>query len=164
MNYRAFSLVPILCVVLSAAGCAGTGSIAPAPISEVPKSNVPKSELTRSHAGSSPAGEITEHRSDVSTRQVRDLIDDATRRKLNRRDRAIAATAYSAALRGSAGGTIVWRNPKTGRNGTITPGPLYTVNGRRCREIQTTIRVREFTSSWRGTVCQGDKGNWSRIT
>jgi surface antigen len=53
--------------------------------------------------------------------------------------------AYAAQMdaleRGSSGAPISWKNPDSGRYGTVVPGPAYQDAGRNCRSYSHTIYI-----------------------
>lgn len=58
---------------------------------------------------------------------------------------------------------IVWRNPETSHSGQVTSGPIYTINGRRCRDFIQFITISGAQESDNGVACQQPDGVWASI-
>ena len=75
--------------------------------------------------------------------------------------------AYAAQLdaleRGQSGAPTSWKNPDSGRYGTIVPGPAYQEAGRNCRSFTHTIYIDGRPQTARGTACRNPDGTWSTI-
>jgi surface antigen len=80
-------------------------------------------------------------------------------------DRERAYAAQINALNDGAPGTPVsWRNPDSGRYGTVVPGPYYEASGRRCRSYTHTIYIDGQPQTARGTACHNPDGTWTPLT
>ena len=83
---------------------------------------------------------------------------------LDDEDKKRAYEAQMDALeRGQSGAPISWRNPDSGRYGTIVPGPAYSNAGRNCRSYTHTIYVDGTPQTARGTACRNPDGSWTAI-
>jgi surface antigen len=76
--------------------------------------------------------------------------------------------AYAAQLdaleRGQSGAPVTWKNPDSGRYGTIVPGPAYQeAAGRNCRSFTHTIYIDGRPQTARGTACRNPDGTWTTI-
>jgi len=65
--------------------------------------------------------------------------------------------------RGQPGAPVSWRNPDSGRYGTIVPGPQYQQAGRNCRSYTHTIYVGGQPQTARGTACRNPDGTWTAV-
>jgi surface antigen len=76
--------------------------------------------------------------------------------------------AYAAELdaleRGPSGAPVAWRNPDSGRYGTVIPGPAYTQNGRNCRSFTHTIYIDGQPQTARGTACRNPDSTWTPVS
>lgn len=82
--------------------------------------------------------------------------------RLTRLDRqAMEDTAYYSLSEAPAGDTAEWRNPRTGRNGTITPlRSFLDEEGRLCRDYRATITLDGETYDGKETACRNTTGAW----
>jgi surface antigen len=75
--------------------------------------------------------------------------------------------AYAAQIQaletGPAGAPVAWRNPDSGRYGSIVPGPVYDSQGRNCRQYTHTIYIDGRAQTARGTACRGPDGTWNPV-
>ncbi|TBW40972.1 hypothetical protein EYW49_02105 [Siculibacillus lacustris] len=82
-------------------------------------------------------------------------------RRLDERDRQIAAEAEFDALEtGAAGAARDWQNPATGRRGTVTPGAPYSVNQYTCRDYVDVVTIEDRPEAHRATACRQPDGSW----
>ncbi len=76
--------------------------------------------------------------------------------------------AYAAQMEalddGAAGAPVSWRNPDSGRYGTVVPGPYYEAQGRRCRSYTHTIYIAGQPQTARGTACRNPDGTWTPLS
>lgn len=81
-------------------------------------------------------------------------------------DKKRAYEAQMAALeRGQSGAPVAWKNPDSGRYGTIVPGPAYQAgDGRNCRSYTHTIYISGRPETARGTACRNPDGTWTPVT
>jgi surface antigen len=75
--------------------------------------------------------------------------------------------AYAAQMdaleRGTSGAPVSWKNPDSGRYGTVVPGPAYQQAGRNCRSFTHTIYIDGTPQTARGTACRQPDGTWQSI-
>ena len=92
------------------------------------------------------------------------LIGNRIGAALDDDDRQRAYAAQMDALdRGPPGAPVSWRNPDSGRYGTVVPGPAYEENGRNCRSFTHTIYIESRPQTARGTACRNPDGTWSAL-
>jgi surface antigen len=83
-------------------------------------------------------------------------LDDADR------ERAYAAERQALAY-GQPGAPVAWRNPDSGRHGTVTAGRTYQRHGRGCREFYHTIYVSGRPQTAEGVACRNPDGSWTPV-
>jgi surface antigen len=75
--------------------------------------------------------------------------------------------AYAAQMdaldRGAPGAPVSWKNPDSGRYGTVVPGPAYQEGGRSCRSYTHTIYIDGRPETVRGTACRNPDGTWTML-
>jgi len=75
--------------------------------------------------------------------------------------------AYAAQMQalesGPSGAPVAWRNPDSGRYGSVVPGPAYQINGSPCRQYTHTIYIDGKPQVERGTACRNPDGTWSTV-
>jgi surface antigen len=73
--------------------------------------------------------------------------------------------AYAAQMQaletGSSGAPVAWRNPDSGRYGSVVPGPAYDQAGLQCRQYTHTIYISGQPQTARGTACRNPDGSWT---
>jgi surface antigen len=62
-----------------------------------------------------------------------------------------------------SGAPVSWKNPDSGRYGTVVPGPAYQESGRNCRSFTHTIYIDGRPQTARGTACRNPDGTWASI-
>jgi surface antigen len=76
--------------------------------------------------------------------------------------------AYEAEMnaleRGPSGAPVGWRNPDSGRYGSVVPGPPYIQEGRNCRAYTETIYIDGQPQTARGTACRNPDGTWTPLS
>jgi surface antigen len=76
--------------------------------------------------------------------------------------------AYAAQLdaleRGTSGTPVTWRNPDSGRYGSVVPGPAYQSNGAQCRQYTHTIYIDGKPQTARGAACRNPDGTWTAVS
>jgi surface antigen len=93
------------------------------------------------------------------------LIGNRIGASLDERDKRLAYEAEMRALEsGPSGAPVGWRNPDSGRYGSVVPGPAYVQNGRNCRAYTETIYIDGRPQTARGTACRNPDGTWTPIT
>jgi surface antigen len=89
------------------------------------------------------------------------LIGNRIGAGLDDEDRSRAYEAQMDALEsGRSGAPVTWRNPDSGRHGTVVPGPAYQRNAQTCRSFTHTIYIDGRPEAARGTACRGPDGRW----
>jgi surface antigen len=92
------------------------------------------------------------------------IIGNRVGAALDDEDKQRAYAAQMDALeRGSSGAPVSWRNPDSGRYGTVVPGPAYQEAGRNCRSFTTTIYIDGRPQTARGTACRNPDGTWTPL-
>jgi surface antigen len=92
------------------------------------------------------------------------LIGNRIGASLDDRDKQLAYEAQMNALENSqSGAPVSWRNPDSGRYGTIVPGPAYAESGRNCRSFTHTIYIDGRPQTARGTACRNSDGTWTPL-
>jgi len=89
------------------------------------------------------------------------LIGNRIGAALDDEDKERAYAAQMDALdRGQPGAPVSWKNPDSGRYGTIVPGPTYQDTGRNCRQFTHTIYIDGRPQTARGVACRNPDGTW----
>ena len=92
------------------------------------------------------------------------LIGNRIGNALDEEDKKRAYAAEVEALeRGQSGAPVAWRNPDSGRYGSVVPGPAYVDRGRNCRAYTETIYIDGRPQTARGTACRNPDGTWAPI-
>src|SRR5438270_5334978 len=79
-------------------------------------------------------------------------------------DRRLAYDAQVQALEsGRSGAAVPWRNPDSGRYGSVVPGPAYQSNGLQCRQYTHTIYIDGQPQVARGSACRNPDGTWTAV-
>jgi surface antigen len=93
------------------------------------------------------------------------LIGNRIGAALDDEDRERAYAAQMEALdRGQPGAPVSWKNPDSGRYGTVVPGPSYVEGGRNCRSYTHTIYIDGRPQTARGTACRNPDGSWMALS
>ena len=93
------------------------------------------------------------------------LIGNRIGASLDEQDKRLAYEAEMSALeRGPSGAPVAWRNPDSGRYGSVVPGPAYSDRGRNCRAYTETIYIDGRPQTARGTACRNPDGSWTPLT
>ena len=58
---------------------------------------------------------------------------------------------------------VAWRNPDSGRYGSVVPGSAYEANGMNCRPYTHTIYIDGRPQTTRGTACRNPDGTWQPV-
>ena len=90
------------------------------------------------------------------------LLDGPYVLQLSRDDMARAQRTALAALETTPSGeTSIWRNPKNGHWGTLTPTRTYQdASGRYCREFRQTVTLDGQEHQGNGSACRERDGAW----
>lgn len=90
------------------------------------------------------------------------LIGNRIGAQMDDEDRRRAYAAQREALdRGAAGAPVGWRDERTGRYGSVVPGPAYQSAGVTCRSFTHTIYIDGRPQTARGTACHNPDGTWT---
>ena len=75
--------------------------------------------------------------------------------------------AYAAQVQalesGPSGAPVAWRNPDSGRYGSVVPGPSYQQQGMNCRQYTHTIYIDGRPQTARGSACRNPDGTWEPV-
>jgi len=75
--------------------------------------------------------------------------------------------AYAAQMQaleaGKSGVAVAWKNPDSGRYGSVVPGPAYQPNGLQCRPYTHTIYIDGRPQVARGNACRNPDGTWTAV-
>jgi surface antigen len=92
------------------------------------------------------------------------LIGNRIGAGLDDEDKRRAYAAQMQALESGRSGTAVgWKNPDSGRYGSIVPGPAYDSNGLQCRQYTHTIYIDGRPQTAKGNACRNPDGTWSSV-
>jgi surface antigen len=90
------------------------------------------------------------------------LIGNRIGASMDDEDKKRAYAAQVQALEsGPSGAPVAWRNPDSGRYGSVVPGPAYQANGVSCRQYTHTIYIEGKPQTARGTACRNPDGTWT---
>ena len=93
------------------------------------------------------------------------LIGNRIGAAMDDEDRRLAYQAQIDALeQGAPGAPVGWRNPASGRHGSIVPGPAYVQRGLQCRGYTHTVYLDSRPQIARGTACRNGDGTWTAIS
>lgn len=93
------------------------------------------------------------------------LIGNRIGAALDDEDKQRAYAAQVQALEsGPSGAPVAWRNPDSGRYGSIVPGPAYDQRGTKCRQYTHTIYIDGRPQTARGAACRNPDGTWTPVT
>jgi surface antigen len=148
---------------LSLAGCAGNPETGTGPRENT---GTLVGALAGAAIGSSVAGGGTGSKvaAGVAGAALGGLIGNRMGAALDDEDRQRAYAAQMQALEaGPSGAPVSWRNPDSGRYGTIVPGPAYQQSGGTCRQFTHTIYIDGRPQSARGTACRNPDGSWTPV-
>src|SRR6266511_1907306 len=75
--------------------------------------------------------------------------------------------AYAAQMQaleaGKSGVAVAWKNPDSGRYGSVVPGPAYQSNGLQCRPYTHTIYIDGRPEVARGNAGRNPDGTWTAV-
>jgi surface antigen len=92
------------------------------------------------------------------------LIGNRIGAAMDDEDKRRAYAAQMDALeRGPSGAPVAWRNPDSGRYGSVVPGPAYDSRGTKCRQYTHTIYIDGRPQTARGAACRNPDGTWTPI-
>jgi len=132
-------------VALSMAACAGT-----------PETGQGPKENTGTLVGAVAGGLIGSQFGGLIGNRIGAGMDDDDKRR--------AYAAQMQALEGGKSGVAVaWKNPDSGRYGSVVPGPAYESNGLQCRPYTHTIYINGQPQVARGNACRNPDGTWTAV-
>ena len=92
------------------------------------------------------------------------LIGNRIGAAMDDEDKQRAYAAQVEALeRGRSGAAVAWRNPDSGRHGSVVPGPAYQSEGLQCRQYTHTIYIDGRPQVARGSACRNPDGTWTAV-
>jgi surface antigen len=153
---QTFRLAPLFAVLLLA-GC----STSPSPVMQsqpTPIQATPGSFLTP--VSVEPATPIVLADNAQTAGDASAFIDAGAYAKLSSADRADASAATFNALKFSRPGAPRAWGKSGGTSGTMTVGPLVTVNNTTCRNFTHVVTIAGTALTKQGTACQDGVGGW----
>lgn len=87
-------------------------------------------------------------------------------RDLDQKDRVAMATATQETLEKKPSGKVTnWKNPDTGRSGTVVANPAFkNEKGENCREFTQTFNINGKTEKVIGMACRQPDGVWRIVS
>lgn len=93
------------------------------------------------------------------------VVGNEIGRRMDEVDRRAAMEAeYRALETGRTGTATPWRNPNTGRYGTVVPGKPYMANALHCRTYTHTIYIDGRPETITGRACRNPDGTWNKVS
>ena len=149
-------------VVASLAACSGTPETG-----QGPKENTGTlvGALTGGLIGSQFGGGTGERiAAGLAGAAIGGLVGNRIGAAMDDEDKQRAYAAQVQALQnGRAGASVAWKNPDSGRYGSIVPGPVYQSNGLQCRPYTHTIYIDGKPQVARGNACRNRDGTWTAV-
>ena len=100
----------------------------------------------------------------VSGAAIGGMIGNRIGAAMDDEDKRRAYAAQVQALEsGPSGAPVAWRNPDSGRYGSVVPGQAYESNGMNCRQFTHTIYIDGKPQTARGTACRNPDGSWQPV-
>lgn len=161
MSLRRFATVAFVTVGL--AGCAGNPETGTGPRENT---GTLVGALAGAAIGSQLGGNTgTRVGAAVAGAALGGLIGNRVGAALDDEDRQRAYAAQMQALEtGPSGAPVTWRNPDSGRYGTVVPGPAYQQGPATCRQYSHTIYIDGRPQAARGTACRNPDGTWTPVS
>jgi surface antigen len=92
------------------------------------------------------------------------LIGNRVGAAMDDEDKQRAYAAQMQALEsGKSGVAVPWKNPDSGRYGSVVPGAAYQANGLQCRQYTHTIYIEGKPQVARGSACRNPDGSWTAV-
>jgi len=92
------------------------------------------------------------------------LIGNRVGAAMDDEDKQRAYAAQMQALEsGKSGVAVAWKNPDSGRYGSVVPGPAYRTNGQQCRQYTHPIYIDGKPQVARGNACRNADGTWTAV-
>jgi surface antigen len=122
--------------------------------------------VTGALIGSQFGGNLASHlAAGVAGAAIGGLIGNRIGASMDEEDKQRAYAAQMQALEsGQSGAAVTWKNPDSGRYGTIVPGPAYQQAGNTCRQYTHTIYIDGKPQTARGAACRNPDGTWTPIS
>ena len=144
-------------VALSMAACAGTPETG-----QGPKENT--GTLVGAVAGGLIGSQFGGGTGEAGRDALGGLIGNRIGAGMDDDDKRRAYAAQMQALEGGKSGVAVaWKNPDSGRYGSVVPGPAYESNGLQCRPYTHTIYINGQPQVARGNACRNPDGTWTAV-
>ena len=155
--------VGVMTLALSVAGCAGNPETGTGPRENTGTAvGALTGALVGSQFGGSTGSRIA---AGVAGAAIGGLNGNRIGAALDDDDRQRAYAAQMQALEtGPSGAPVSWRNPDSGRYGSVVPGPAYERNGGTCRQYTHTIYIDGRPQTARGAACRNPDGTWTPIS
>ncbi len=158
-----FKIMGVALVGAALAGCAGNPETGTGP-----KENTGTlvgalgGALIGSQIGGGPSERVA---AAVAGAAIGGLIGNRIGAGLDDEDKQRAYAAQMQALEaGPSGAPVAWRNPDSGRYGSIVPGPAYDQRGVKCRQYTHTIYIDGRPQTARGAACRNPDGTWNPVS
>jgi surface antigen len=146
-----FRIIGYLMVALAVSGCSTKYGSINEPQSTPPPPSEPAPPPVK------PSGTVQDDMGQIAGEAVGGTID----RNLSPDDRQKLQAATQKALEtGDPGIPTKWRNAASGAYGSITPQPIFPMNGASCREFQQHVNAGGEMATGYGTACRDRRGIW----
>ncbi len=157
---RSFGLATLLLATVVLTGCAGDPSTGAGPRENT---GTLVGALAGAAIGSQIGGGTGERvAAGVAGALIGSMIGNRIGAAMDDEDKRRAYEAQMAALEnGPSGAPVAWRNPDSGRYGSIVPGPAYDRRGAKCRDFTHTIYIDGRPQTARGIACRNPDGTWT---
>lgn len=157
---RSFGLATLLLATVVLTGCAGDPNTGAGPRENT---GTLVGALAGAAIGSQIGGGTGERvAAGVAGALIGGMIGNRIGAAMDDEDKRRAYEAQMAALEnGPSGAPVAWRNPDSGRYGSIVPGPAYDRRGAKCRDFTHTIYIDGRPQTARGIACRNPDGTWT---
>jgi surface antigen len=155
--------IAVAIVTMALAGCAGNPETGTGPRENTGTAvGAITGALIGSQFGGSTGSRVA---AGVAGAAIGGLIGNRIGASLDDDDRQRAYAAQMQALEtGPSGAPVSWRNPDSGRYGSVVPGPAYQQAGGTCRQYTHTIYIDGKPQTARGAACRNPDGTWTPIS
>jgi len=152
-----------LCAAIAVGGCANTDRFGNAPKEGT---GTALGAISGALIGSTIGGTAGDRvAAAVAGAAIGGLIGNRIGAAMDDDDRRLAYQAQIDALeQGAPGAPTSWRNPDSGRHGSIVTGPVYVQRGLQCRGYTHTIYLDDRPQIARGTACKNPDGTWTALS
>ncbi len=155
-----WKLVAIALLGAAAAGCSGNPGIQKQEFGTV--AGATTGAIIGSQFGSTTGDRVA---AGVAGALIGGLIGNRIGAAMDDDDKKHAYVAQIQALEsGPSGAPVSWRNPDSGRYGSIVPGPAYQQQGLNCRHYTHTIYLDGTPQTARGAACRNPDGSWTPVS